>query len=217
VARKPVSDAGNASKTLGDLLYADGSALPPSATEAEWRRLVHAIAAGDQRALRTLYERTHRLVFTLAMRISGSRESAEEITLDVFQAVWKRAPDYDPAGGSVVGWIMNQARSRSIDRVRFEQRKKRVSNPAAHDDQDHVEVDDAADLMSAQQRGALVRDAIAALSPEERQAIETSFFGGLSYSESALRLGQPLGTLKTRVRSALSKLRTVLANEGGES
>src|ERR1043166_8786237 len=110
--------------TLGDLLYADGSAQP--VPEEDWLSLVRSIAAGDQEALRILYERSHRLVFTLAMRICGSRENAEEVTLDVFHDVWRRSGQYNPEDGSVVGWIMNQARSRAIDRLRFEQRKKRT-------------------------------------------------------------------------------------------
>jgi len=80
----------------------------------DWVRLVDSIAAGDQQALRALYERTHRIVFTLVMRICGNREMAEELTLDVFHDVWRRSGQYDPKGGSVVGWIMMQARSRAI-------------------------------------------------------------------------------------------------------
>ena len=119
-----------ARRALGDLLYADKAKTPVS--EKDWVGLVQSIAAGDQRALHALYERTHRIVFTLIVRITNNRETAEELTLDVFHDVWRRASTYDAAGGSVVGWIMNQARSRAIDRLRFEQRKKRV-NPHADD------------------------------------------------------------------------------------
>src|SRR6185369_17809219 len=114
--------------TLGDLLY--GGQTTPPVSEKDWVALVHAIAAGDQRALHTLYERMHRVVFTLSVRITNDRATAEELTLDVFHDVWRRASSYDPAGGSVAGWIMNQARSRAIDRLRFEQRKKRVNTYA---------------------------------------------------------------------------------------
>ena len=96
----------------------------------EWVGLVKSIAAGDQRALHALYARTHRIVFTLIVRITNNRETAEELTLDVFHDVWRRASTYDAAGGSVLGWIMNQARSRAIDRLRFHQRKKRVNKDA---------------------------------------------------------------------------------------
>ena len=117
-------------RTLGDLLYANKTTRRVS--EQEWVGLVRAIAAGDEQALHALYEQTHRIVFTLTMRITGNRETAEELTLDVFHDVWRRASAYDPASGSVVGWMMNQARSRAIDRLRFEQRKKRVPDHATH-------------------------------------------------------------------------------------
>ena len=106
---------------LGGILYADEPHAP--VPEQDWVRLVDSIAAGDQGALRALYERMHRLVFTLAVRITKRAETAEEITVDVFYDVWRRSPQYGAAGGSVVGWIMNQARSKAIDRLRFEQRE----------------------------------------------------------------------------------------------
>src|SRR3981189_2388097 len=108
--------------TLGELLYAKSPALVP---ERDWAALVEAIAAGDQLALHALYERAHRIVFTLIMRITANRETAEELTVDVFHDVWRRASRYDPANGTVLGWIMNQARSRAIERLPFERRKQR--------------------------------------------------------------------------------------------
>lgn len=103
--------------TLGDLLYAGKAKIRVS--EEDWVRLVRSVAAGDQLALHALYERTHRIAFTLIMRITNNRETAEELTLDVFHDVWRRASKYDAAGGTVVGWIMNQARCRAIDRLRL--------------------------------------------------------------------------------------------------
>ena len=200
-----------ATTTLGDLLYADRSATIP---EQDWVRLVHATAGGDQQALRALYERGHRIVFTLAMRIAGNRELAEEITIDVFHDVWRRAAEYDAKGGSVVGWIMMQARSRSIDRLRFEQRKKRV-DPNPHGGQSEEPLVGPADALAARERHRLLRCALAALTQDERAAIETAFFSELSYSETAARLDQPVGTVKTRVRSALAKLRAALGGGGG--
>jgi RNA polymerase sigma-70 factor (ECF subfamily) len=200
-----------AETTLGALLYADrsGTSIP----EDEWVRLVHSIASGDQGALRDLYQRTHRLVFTLAVRIAGSRESAEEVTLDVFRDVWLRSAQYDPKGGSVVGWIMNQARSRAIDRVRFEQRKKRVPPSPTEGASEQAQGPEHA--VDVRRRRSLLQEALALLSPAERQTIETAFFSELTYSETASRLNQPLGTVKTRVRSALAKLRNALEGQEG--
>jgi RNA polymerase sigma-70 factor, ECF subfamily len=151
-------------------------------------------------------------VFTLTVRITGNRETAEEVTLDVFHDIWRRASTYDAANGSVVGWIMNQARSRAIDRLRFEQRKKRVNQ-----DPDSPVPTTAAstphETFELKEQGLLLRDALTVLAPDERQAIETAYFGELTYAEVATRLNQPLGTVKTRIRSGLTKLRQALMPE----
>lgn len=194
--------------TLGDVLYAKSK---PPVPEQDWATLVQSIAAGDQRALHTLYEMAHRIVFTLIMRITANRETAEEVTIDVFQDVWRRASSYDPANGTVLGWVMNQARSRVIDRLRFERRKKRSQSD---DSQLPAEVAaDPHDALELREQGEALRAALAALTSDERQAIETTFFGGLTHAEAAARLNQPLGTVKTRIRSALHKLRRTLAAE----
>jgi RNA polymerase sigma-70 factor, ECF subfamily len=88
-------------RTIGDLFYVDKAKV--RVYEKDWVALVQSIAARDQLALHSLYEQTHRIVFTLIVRITNDRETAEELTLDVFHDVWRRAPTYDPAGGSVVG------------------------------------------------------------------------------------------------------------------
>ena len=197
--------------TLGDVLYAKSKALVP---EQDWAALVQSIAAGDQLALHALYERAHRLVFTLIMRITANRETAEELTIDVFHDVWRRASRYDAANGTVLGWIMNQARSRAIDRLRFESRKKRSHGG---DVQPLAEVAaDPRDVLELREQGESLRAALAALTPDERQAIETTFFAGLTHAEAAARLNQPLGTIKTRIRSGLHKLRQALTAEAGK-
>jgi RNA polymerase sigma-70 factor (ECF subfamily) len=180
--------------------------------EAEWTALVQAIAGGDQLALQILYGRIHRLVFTLAVRIVRSRETAEEITVDVFHDVWKRASTYDASGGTVVGWIMNQARSRALDRLRFEQRKKRTP---AHSSAtlDAITESTSEESLEAGDRQQLLRHALALLTTAEREAIEAAFFSEYSYQETAARLNQPVGTIKTRIRSGLAKLRSSLAGE----
>jgi RNA polymerase sigma-70 factor (ECF subfamily) len=200
----------NSPATLGDVLYAKSKAL---VMEQDWVALVHSIAAGDQLALHALYERSHRVVFTLIMRITANRETAEELTIDVFHDIWRRAPRYDVANGTVLGWIMNQARSRAIDRLRFDSRKKRSHNgdiplsEVAADPRDVIEMREQAELLRA---------ALTMLTTNERQAIETTFFGGLTHAEAAERLNQPLGTVKTRIRSGLQKLRDTMIVQGGK-
>src|SRR5688572_7119174 len=198
--------------TLGDVLYAKSKAPVP---EQEWATLVQSIAAGDQLALHALYDRAHRIVFTLVVRLTANRETAEELTIDVFHDIWRRAALYDAANGTVLGWIMNQARSRAIDRLRFESRKKR-----SHDGNAAAPAEVAADprdLIELRQQSDSLRAALAALTPDERQAIETTFFAGLTHAEAATHLNQPLGTIKTRIRSGLHKLRQALAAEAEKS
>jgi len=110
--------------TLGDLLYADKAKTPVS--ENEWTELVRATAGGDPSALEALYMRTQQIVFTLLVRITDNRDAAEDLMVDVFHDVWRDAPGYDPAGRCVVGWIMNKAHSRAIDRTQFDQPKTRI-------------------------------------------------------------------------------------------
>jgi RNA polymerase sigma-70 factor, ECF subfamily len=201
----------NSPSTLGDVLYAKSKA---GVAEHEWATLVQSIAAGDQLALHALYKMSHRLVFTLVMRIMANRETAEELTIDVFHDVWRRASDYDAANGTVLGWIMNQARSRAIDRLRFESRKKRSNGG---DEQLPAEAAaDPHDVLQMREQGEALRAALAALTPDERQAIEATFFAGLTHVEAAARLNQPLGTIKTRIRSGLHKLRHALTPEAGK-
>jgi RNA polymerase sigma-70 factor (ECF subfamily) len=202
---------GGITRTLGDLLYADKAKARVS--EKDWVELVQSVAAGNQRALRALYERTHRIVFTVIMRITHNQQTAEELTLDVFYDVWRRAAKYDAASGSVVGWIMNQARSRAIDRLRFEQRKKRVA-PQADDPTAAPAAIGSDEVLARMEQGRLLRDALTALTPDERRVIETAYFSELTHAEVATRLHQPVGTVKTRIRSGLRKLRHALATAG---
>ncbi len=192
--------------TLGDLVYAD-RATP--ASEAEWVEIVRSISARDPHALHALYQRAHRIVFTLIMRIVNDGEAAEEVTLDVFHDIWRRAATYDVAGGTVVGWIMNQARSRAIDRLRFEQRKKRVS-PPSNGAVPEPAAPDPEDVVDVRERSRRLVGALGVLTPDERRAIETAFFSDYTYADVAAQLDQPVGTVKTRIRSGLGKLRRAL-------
>lgn len=199
-------------QTLGDVIYAR---IRPRAPEQDWVALVHAIAAGDQLALHALYERAHRVVFTLILRIIANRETAEELTIDVFCDVWRSASRYDAANGSVVAWIMNLARSRAVGRFRFDNRKKRSGGgelppPAAA-------TDDSDDALALRAQSQSLRAALATLAPAEREAIEATFFGGRTHAEAAVLLGQPPGTIKTRIRSGLHKLRQAFAAESAKS
>ena len=200
---------------LGDVLYARKDR--PLVAEAEWVALVRAVAGGDQAALHRLYERAHHIAYTLAVRITRDRETAEEVTLDVFHDVWRRASRYDPANGTVLGWIMNQARSRAIDRLRFEHRAKRRDPGEACEPWSLGEAMDPREQLERRQEAATLRLALGALNAAEREAVECAFLLGLTHAEVAERLGQPLGTVKTRIRAGLLKLRQGMARGSGTS
>ena len=170
VIRPGASAPDVAPRTLGDVLYARRQTL---VSEEDWVRLVEAIGRGDQRALHALYQRTHRLVFTLIVRITRNPETAEELTVDVFHDVWRRASTFDRAKGTVVGWIMNQARSRAIDRVRFDQRKKRV-NQQPDDPALLAVARDPLDAYDLREQAQLLREALNGLRSEERRLFTNS-------------------------------------------
>jgi RNA polymerase sigma-70 factor, ECF subfamily len=195
--------------TLGAVLYANKARAP--SPEKDWVTLVRSIAEGDQLALHALYERAHRPVFTLIMRITSNRHTAEELTLDVFHDVWRRAGRYQPEGGTVLGWILNQARSRAIDRLRFEGRQKRVNAPG-DDWREPTAPRDSHDAVLLQEQAQLLRTALETLTVGERQAIETAYLREMTYAEVAAKLGEPIGTVKTRIRSGLARLRQALGD-----
>ncbi|HEY7910550.1 MAG TPA: sigma-70 family RNA polymerase sigma factor [Blastocatellia bacterium] len=172
--------------------------------------LIRRVAEGDQSALTRLYDNTSRLVFGLILRIVGDRSTAEEVLLDVYTQVWRQAATYDVKRGAPIAWLLTISRSRAIDRVRS----------GKFDSQNRESLDSIGELSSAtsnpedqsvlSERQRLVRAALDTLSPEQREVIELAYFSGLSHSEIALRLGQPLGTVKTRTRLGMIKLRDAL-------
>jgi RNA polymerase sigma-70 factor (ECF subfamily) len=206
-ATRPLSDNDAGATTLGSLLYGDGTKNRIS--EGAWVALVAAMASKDVRALHTLYEYLHGFVFTISLRIARNRATAEEITVDVFHEAWRRADRYNPIDGTVVGWVMNLARSRAIDRLRFDNRRKRI--PAAPLSAEPVT--DAPDAIEQRESTARVKTALAGLTTEERTAIELAYFSESTYAEVGRRLDVPLGTIKSRIRSGFAKLRFALAPE----
>lgn len=190
------SSAEGAPATLGDVLYAKTKA---PVAEQNWAMLVQAIAGGDRFALHALYEMSHRIVFTLIMRITANAETAERLAVEVFHDVWRYASRYDPANGTVLAWLMNHAHSRAVEWQRSQE-----GGPAA------AAVVPSDPLKLRAEAGAL-RAAVAALAPEERRAIEATYFAGLTHAEAATRLNQPLDAITTHIRSGLHKLRHALS------
>ena len=181
-----------------------------STRDQDWAALIRRVADGDQSALTELYDATSRLVFGLILRVVTDRSSAEEVLLDVYTQVWRQASSYDSKRGAPLAWLMTIARTRGIDRLRAG--KHENQNRDSLDAIGEITATTAspeADSVSAERR-RLVRSALDTLSPEQREVIELAYFSGLSHSEIALKLGQPLGTVKTRTRLGMIKLREML-------
>jgi len=169
-----------------------------------WTGYVRRIAAADQGAFAALYDATNPMIYGMALRMLGNPADAEEVTLDIYTEVWRRAANYDERRGSVVAWLMTMARSRAIDRLRIANRSRR-EEPLPEGD-----VPEAARAPAHAGMGREVRVALEALAPEQREAIELAYWYGYSHTELAARLGEPLGTVKTRIRAGMMRLRSQL-------
>ena len=189
-------------------------APPPGAAEtgARQQRLatfISRMADGDQSAMSALYDATNRLVYGLVLRILCDPAIAEEVMLDVYMQVWRQAAGYDMQRGSPLAWLMTVARSRAIDRLRSGIQRQQREEPLEHADNHSSPANIEEEVCASELRGR-VQAALDLLSPEQREVIELAYYGGLSHSEIAARLATPLGTVKTRTRLGMMKLRESL-------
>jgi len=180
-----------------------------SSRDQDWAALIDKIADGDQSALTTLYDSTSRLVFGLILRVVSDRATAEEVLLDVYTQIWRQAGSYDRKRGAPLAWMMTIARTRGIDRLRSS-KADLTREPLETSTEVTATTPNPEDASVASERGRLVRSALDTLSAEQREVIELAYYSGLSHSEIALRLNQPLGTVKTRTRLGMMKLRDTL-------
>jgi RNA polymerase sigma-70 factor (ECF subfamily) len=170
-------------------------------------QLVSALRRHEEPALAQLYDRYGTAVYGLALRVTGDSGMAEEISLDTFWQLWQQAERFDGSQGSLQNWLFTIARSRAIDRLRQRAARKRIHAEDPTDVSDVRRPDEAAEIA---QRSTLVRQAMAALSPSQRTALALAYYEGLSHSQIAERLQEPLGTVKTRIRQAMGALRRAL-------
>ena len=191
----------------------------PPQPDAETRQaeLIRGVAGGDQQALASLYDATSRPVYGLLLRILSDPSAAEEVLLDVYTQVWRQADTYSAGRGKPMAWLTTIARSRALDRLRRGRAEREHTEPLesvawAASSGDDVE----GGALEGEQRAA-VRAALAELSEEQREVIELAYYGGYSQSEIAAAKGLPLGTVKTRTRLGLMRLRELLApaQQGG--
>ena len=183
-----------------------------SARTQEIAALIGRAAAGDQHAVSELYDATSRMVYGLVLRILGDEATAEEVLLDVYMQVWRQASAYDAGRGGPLAWLATIARSRAIDRLRAGRQESQRARSLETVSQQSTGEDLEEAAYVTELRG-VVRQALGAISAEQREALELAYYGGLSHSEIAERLGQPLGTIKTRIRLGMMKLRELLKPE----
>jgi RNA polymerase sigma-70 factor, ECF subfamily len=189
----------------------DSTLLPPPVNEQSTDlEIFLAIQAQQVKALDVLYDRYSKLVYSTAVQLLNSVEEAEEVTQETFLRLWQRSGIYQPQRGSLSGFLITVTRSRSLDRLR--------ARSARHQKLQRIQTftdgvspyDPPLEFVTVQERSNMVREALKQLSPDDRQILETAYYEGLSQSEIANRDGIPLGTVKSRARQALKKLRISL-------
>ena len=175
------------------------------------RRAVRRIAGGDGSGLAELYDRYARLLYSLALRILREPAETEDVLQDVFSQAWRQAARFDTSRGTVAGWLITMTRSRALDRLR--RRKARPEDPDNSElANEHAGKGEGVDVqLVTNEEAERVRGALAALGDDLRVPIELAYYEGLSQSEIAEALQVPLGTIKTRMRQALRRLRDGLA------
>jgi RNA polymerase sigma-70 factor (ECF subfamily) len=191
-------------------------ATSPEQVQPTDASLVARISAGDEQALGSLYDRYGRMAYSLAAAIVPDSADADEVVADAFAQLWRSASLFDASRGSVGAWLATIVRTRALDLVRAQRRRSRTLERAAMmSDEDSVpgfsQGTDAPDRdAESNEAGVLVRRSLADLPAPQRRVIELAYFGGLSQSEIATQLSEPLGTVKTRMRAGMEKLRQSL-------
>jgi RNA polymerase sigma-70 factor (ECF subfamily) len=187
--------------------------------EGSDEELIQQLAHGDLGSLEMLYTRYARPVYSLALRILQDTADAEEVTQDVFERVWRHAPTYDQTRGRFGTWLLSMTHHVAIDMVRKRQRRPQT---ITHQDTESVEKtypdvrEDMAELVVRNVQAEQIRHALYSLPSSQRQVIELAYFGGLSHLEIAATLGNPLGTVKARIRRGMERLRSSLQGFGVE-
>jgi RNA polymerase sigma-70 factor (ECF subfamily) len=185
--------------------------LQPELAQLTDTQILQAVAGGDEQALGQIYDRYRVILFGLLVRILSSREEAEDVLQEVFLQVWRRAGDFDENRGRPFTWLVTLARSRAIDRLRSRAARERLATASNQDAAEEVS-DAASDAFRSEQR-TLVSNALAQLPEEQKKPLMLAYFDGMTQSEIAEKLGAPLGTVKTRMRSGMNRLRELLAGK----
>ncbi len=170
---------------------------------------IKKIASGDRAALAQLYDRSSPLIFGFVLRVLRDHGIAEEVLLDIYTEVWRKARTFDPSRCSPLVWLLSMARTHAVNRLHGEKREF-SRREQAETEAETAKAGAAEPATVEAERQRLVRSALDALSPEQRQVIELAYFWGLSHCEIASRLGQPPGTVRTRIRLGMTRLSDLL-------
>jgi RNA polymerase sigma-70 factor (ECF subfamily) len=182
----------------------------------EEMKLMAGVVNGDKDSFRDLHSRYGGLVFTTVYKVLNDHQDAEDVTQEVFSQVWQKAHLYDPRKGKPITWTVTMARNRAIDRLRSKVRRSKLRDGFSENAKAFEETatrKDASDEVYERERAVGVRNAVCDLSDDQREAIELAYFSGLTQHEIATRLGQPLGTVKARIRRGIIRLRGMVGTE----
>ncbi len=186
------------------------SIRPAATTSSDDASLMRRIADGDESALAALYDRWSQPVYSLVAHLLRDADGAEDVVEETFWQVWQRASSYDASRGTVRTWVLTIGRSRALDRLRSRKRNREdISTDLSLIRDPHS---DPSQQLEGAERSHLVFEALASIPDDQRNALELAYFRGLTQSEIADLLGEPLGTIKTRMRLGMQKLRDMLIN-----
>jgi RNA polymerase sigma-70 factor (ECF subfamily) len=191
--------------------------MPEALQQTVDRETLARAVSGDQDAFGELYDRLSGPLYSLAVRMLGDAAEAQDVLQDAFLQIWRRAATYDASQSSVFSWAILLTRGRIIDRLRARGRRLRVIAFSTDDEEnpsrtaDASTAESAADTADRNEEAGRVRSVLSKLPAEQREAIELAFFSDLTHHEIAAQLGEPLGTIKARIRRGLLKLRERIA------
>ena len=179
-----------------------------SDAERDLAILISKIAKGCESALKKLYDNTISQVYGLAYKILSNKPDADEVALDVFKQIWNKALDYEPDRGSPSAWLITVTRSRAIDKIRSDAKRRTTNEPLLTDSIDNSPLPD--ETASIREKRELIDKALSELTPKQRKSIELAYFNGLSQSEISELMNEPLGTVKSWMRTGMMRLREIL-------
>lgn len=184
-------------------------------SRAEELELLRRIALRERAAFEALYDRYANILYASAMKFVKEDADAQDVVQDVFIQIWDKAKLYDPAKGKPLTWALTLTRNRAIDRIRAIQRRTRLRDEFEQETavDESAGVREALSGVDASEKGQILRAAVNQLSPQQRKVVELAYFGGLTQTEIAEKLGEPLGTVKARARRGLLKLKELLTDQ----